>query len=233
MMLKNEKGFGSKQADSYPSSNITCTGHADQVINGDVLKDATSLSIGLTGIADGVRFFNGVPALGAAVVFAKGGQRIQPMLVYIDGAEVGQGVNIDLYNPNSIATVEILKYASASIYGMEGGGGVMLITTRRSIGKEEVVSNEMSPGIFSIEPKGFYKAREFYAPRYDAGQPANNAPDQRSSTIFWKPDVTTDTSGNASFNFFNADGAGTYRVEVQGIDSNGNLGMQVFRYKVQ
>ncbi len=232
IMLKNDKGFGSKQADSYPSSNINGPGHADQVINGDVLKDAPSLSIGLTGIADGVRFFNGVPALGSAVVFAKGGQRIQPMLVYVDGAEIGRGVNIDLYNPVSIETVEILKYASTSIYGSEGGGGVMVITTRRAIGKEDVVSNEMSPGIFSIEPKGFYKAREFYAPRYDAGQPANNVPDQRS-TIFWKPDVTTDANGNASFNFFNADGAGTYRVEVQGIDSKGNLGTQLFRYKVQ
>jgi len=232
ILLKNDKVTGSKSTDNYRSSNLSGAGHADQVINGDDIKNAPSLSIGLSGRADGVQFFDGVPALGTAVTFARGGQRVVPMLVYVDGAEIGQGVNIDLYSPTTVETVEILKYASTSIYGMQGGNGVMVITTRRGAAKEGVIGKEMSPGIFSIEPKGFYKAREFYAPRYDAGQPANNLPDQRS-TIFWKPDVTTDADGNASFNFFNADGVGTYRVEVQGIDSKGNLGMQVFRYKVQ
>ena len=152
--------------------------------------------------------------------------------VVADGVEVGKGIPLDLYNPGSIETIEILKGANASIYGMEGGSGVIVLTTKQGAERGGTMSKEMSPGIFSIEPKGFYKAREFYSPRYDAGQPANNLPDQRN-TIFWKPDVTTDAEGNASFNFFNADGTGTYRVEVEGIDSKGNLGMQVLRYKVQ
>ncbi len=232
ILFKNDKTIGLKPTDNYRSSNLAGPGHADQVINGEDIKNAPSLSIGLSGRADGVQFYGGVPALGTALTFAKGGQRVEPMLVYVDGAEIGRNVNIDIYSPTSIETVEILKYASTTIYGMQGGNGVMVITTRRSAEKGGVTFKEMSPGIFSIEPKGFYKAREFYAPRYDAGQPANNLPDQRS-TIFWKPDVITDADGNASFNFFNADGVGTYRVEVEGIDSKGNLGMQVFRYKVQ
>ena len=81
------------------------------------------------------------------------------------------------------------------------------------------------------EPKGFFKALEFYSPVYNA-QTAVNRPDQRT-TIFWKPDVITDAFGNSTFNFFNADGKGTYRVEVQGMDSKGNLGLQVLRYKVE
>ena len=108
----------------------------------------------------------------------------------------------------------------------------MVITTRQGGLETEVVSKEMSPGFFSIEPKGFYKAREFYAPQYGVNQPGNSLPDQRT-TIFWKPDVATDADGNATFNFFNSDGTGNYRVEVEGIDSKGNLGMQVYHYKVQ
>jgi hypothetical protein len=43
----------------------------------------------------------------------------------------------------------------------------------------------------------------------------------------------THNEGKASFGFFNADGKGTYRVVVEGIDSDGNLGRQVYRYKVE
>jgi len=235
LLLKDDKVISPKSGDDYRSSNIGGPGHADQVIKGDDIKNSSSLSTGLSGIAHGVVFNGGVPALqtGATVSGAMGGSEgMEPMLVVVDGVTVGQGVPLDLYSPSMIETVEILKGANASIYGMQGGQGVIVLTTRQGAERDETVSKEMSPGIFSIEPKGFYKAREFYAPRYDAGQPANNLPDQRN-TIFWKPDVTTDADGNASFNFFNADGTGTYRVEVEGIDSKGNLGMQVFRYKVQ
>ncbi len=235
LLLKDDKIISQKSSDNYRSSNLAGPGHADQVIKGDDIKNASSLSVGLSGIAHGVVFSGGVAALqtGATISGTMGGSEgVEPMLVVVDGVEVGHGVPVDLYSPSLIETVEILKGANASIYGMEGGQGVIVLTTRQGGERDATVSKEMSPGIFSIAPKGFYKAREFYSPRYDAGQPANNLPDQRN-TIFWKPDVTTDAEGNASVNFFNADGTGTYRVEVEGIDSKGNLGVQVFRYKVQ
>jgi TonB-dependent SusC/RagA subfamily outer membrane receptor len=159
------------------------------------------------------------------------GQSIEPMLVIIDGVHMGAGADINIINPNSVEAVEVLKGANATIYGIEGGQGVLVITSKEGGATDEVVSKQMSPGIFSIEPKGLFKAREFYSPVYTT-QNAGNQADQRT-TIFWKPDVITDSGGNASFNFSNADGKGTYRVEVQGTDTNGNLGMQVFRYKVQ
>lgn len=34
-------------------------------------------------------------------------------------------------------------------------------------------------------------------------------------------------------NFFNAGSKGTYRVVIEGIDGDGNLGRQVYRYKVE
>jgi len=149
----------------------------------------------------------------------------------VDGSTISNAApGVDIISPLDVESVEILKGPNASLYGVRGSNGVLVINTRQ-IGASISVSKEMSPGIFSITPKGFYKAREFYSPVYGAGQAANDSPDLRT-TIFWKPDVTTDASGNASFNYFNADGAGTYRVEIEGIDSKGNLGRQVFRYKV-
>jgi len=45
--------------------------------------------------------------------------------------------------------------------------------------------------------------------------------------------VITDKDGKASFNYFNVDGKGTYRIIVEGIDEDGNLGRQVYRYEVK
>ena len=52
-------------------------------------------------------------------------------------------------------------------------------------------------------------------------------------TIYWNPNVVTDASGKATFEYFNADTRGTYRVVVEGIDIDGNLGRQVYHYKVE
>ncbi len=232
LLIKEGNTINSVAGDNYRSSSLGGSGHANQVIKSDKLQNSPSLSLALTGIAHGVQFLGGVPSLKTGMTISQGNETLIPMLIVVDGVEIGRGASIDEYNPNSVETVEILDGANAAIYGLEGGEGVMVITTKMTSEKADAVSKEMAPGIFSVEPKGFYKALEFYSPRYDAAQPANNQPDQRI-TVFWKPDVTTDADGNASFNFFNADGTGTYRVEVEGIDSKGNLGRQVFRYKVQ
>jgi TonB-dependent SusC/RagA subfamily outer membrane receptor len=49
-------------------------------------------------------------------------------LFIVDGVEVG---DIDFVSPNDVATVEVLKDASASIYGNRGACGVIIITTKR------------------------------------------------------------------------------------------------------
>jgi hypothetical protein len=80
--------------------------------------------------------------------------------------------------------------------------------------------------------KGFYKARTFYSPKYTAANVNANIPDYRT-TIFWEPNIVTSATGEASFSYFNADTRGIYRVTIEGIDANGNLGRQVYRYKVE
>lgn len=49
-------------------------------------------------------------------------------LFIVDGVEV---TDIDFINPNDVLSVEVLKDASASIYGNRGANGVIIITTRR------------------------------------------------------------------------------------------------------
>lgn len=49
-------------------------------------------------------------------------------LFIVDGVEVN---DIDHINPSDVARVEVLKDASASIYGNRGACGVIIITTKR------------------------------------------------------------------------------------------------------
>ena len=51
-------------------------------------------------------------------------------LFVVDGMEV---MDIDYLNPRDVKSVEVLKDASASIYGTRGACGVVLITTRREV----------------------------------------------------------------------------------------------------
>ena len=116
------------------------------------------------------------------------------------------------------------------MYGVGGGHGVLVITTKQGGGLNP--KDIASVGVLPITKTGFYKAREFYSPKYDNTTLSNRQRDFRS-TIFWKPEIVTDKDGNASFDFYNADGAGTYKVVVEGIDNDGNIGRQVYRYKVE
>ena len=54
-------------------------------------------------------------------------------LYIMNGTQVHPGADgsIEGLNPNEIETVKVLKGADAGIYGIEGGNGVIVITTRR------------------------------------------------------------------------------------------------------
>lgn len=201
----------------YHSSNIMGPGHADQVLHEeDIGYTGGMLSDRLNGKLRGINIINGTPFL-----FSR------PMAIFLDYNQIK---SLDAVNPNDIETVEVLKMGTASVYGISGGYGVIVLTSKS--GKATQLNDIASIGVLPIAVQGFYKAREFYAPKYDAPAPQNNRADLRS-TIYWQPELTTDKDGNASFEFYNADGTGNYRVVVEGIDSKGNIGRQVYRYRVE
>lgn len=224
-LLKEVKIKGVKENNNYPSSNLGGPGHADQVWRKSDIHGGGTLTSQLNGVLRGVTFVGGTsPYLTLSLM--SGAKKAAPMLIVVDGAI---GANYTSLNLSDVETVEVLSGANASIYGGLGGGGVLVITTRHGTNLE--AKDIQSVGVLSITVQGFYKAREFYSPKYDASMPINH-PDLRS-TIYWAPEVVTDKDGNASIDFYNADGKGTYKVVVEGIDEKGNIGRQVYRYKVE
>lgn len=203
------------------SQNLNGGGNADQVIKSDQLSTCVTLDQCLNGRIMGVIFRGGIP-------YSTRSQNT-PMLINVDGMDMDPDYLADI-SPNDVESVEVLRTgAYTAIYGSKGGGGVLLITTKRGGSDNNYV--RYSPGILTYAPKGYYKAREFYSPQYDDPKTKAQMADLRT-TVYWKPNLITDKDGNTSFQFFNADSKGTYRVIIEGIDNEGNLGRQVYRYKV-
>lgn len=205
--LKEVKIRSVKRNDNYRSSNYGGAGHADQVIHREELE-----KLG--------------PDLGSVLSQKFHGLAKKAGMFIIDGLEVD---NFSSVNINDVETVEALYGANATIYGMrvKNGNAVWVITTRQGEGKK--AKDIPSKGILPITVDGFYKAREFYAPKYESK--IINQPDLRS-TIYWNPELLTDKDGNSTFSFYNSDGTGTYRLLIEGIDNKGNIGRQIYNYTV-
>jgi len=243
------------------SSNLHGGGQANQVIMGKELSECTRLSDCLRGLLHGITVypggkivylgrgrtqFNYIP--GDATATIVNGQVVQPkqqsndhtmsedddkvptqpMAVFLDGTQINARM-INYINANDIAFIEVLTSAAyTSIYGHDGAGGVILITSKRGNFMNEKLNEKKAPGIVSYMFNGYYKERTFYTPKY---KPAI-LPDYEKPEIYWKPDIFTDTAGNANLEFTNK-GKGQYRVTIEGIDADGHLGRKVLTYKVQ
>lgn len=204
------------------SANLNGAGNADAVINADQLSTCFSLSQCLQGRIAGLIITNG-----KAFLMRNSGRGA--MTIYLDGVNVGDDF-LDNINPTEVETIEILKSANyLAMYGSNGGNGVILITTKR--GGSYATNSNYTPGIVTYNPRGYYISREFYSPKYDTPE-ASQSPDLRS-TVYWNPALITNPAGKASFEFFNTDEPGTYRVVLEGMDVAGNLARTVYTYEVK
>ncbi|ALW83975.1 hypothetical protein AUC43_01990 [Hymenobacter sedentarius] len=133
----------------------------------------------------------------------------------------GQKVDIDFISSlqsSDIESVEVFKGIEAAIFG--GSGGAIAIYTKRANPKYKGGDSAPSPGIATVKVPGFYQAREFYQPRYNALL-TNPPADPRTSTLYWNPIVRTNARGEAELHFFTADGSGTFQAVAEGLSLGG------------
>ena len=62
--------------------------------------------------------------------------------------------------------------------------------------------------------QGIYMAREFYKPDYE--NEIVQTPDNRT-TIYWDPEVQTDSTGTAMVSFYNSDLNGKALIRISGV----------------
>ncbi len=177
------------------------------------------------------------------------GASMQPILTYnttirypnLNPLIMLDGLPINIYELRALPAYRVKKaevYKGTQEYLKAGRkpdeamrGGVLEFTTRT---EEEILEYFRMIGDKDVKslPGGFYKSRDFFAPRYGGDIPDNPVPDKRM-LIHWAPMVTTNAEGKAQLSFFNADLATTIDIEVQGLSLKGQVGVGKHSYQVK
>ena len=127
-----------------------------------------------------------------------------------------------------IERIEILKDANAAIYGgFNVMGGVIAIFTRK--GKSENIPNKNRV----CKWIGYSQTKEFYAPDSmpDEGYFANT---KDQNTIYWNPNLDTDSDGNATVTFYtNNLKHEDYLIHCEGRTINGKIGVFTSPYYIK
>ena len=144
-------------------------------------------------------------------------------LILIDGTPSNMGT-FRAISPEDVERIEVLKGASASIYGSRAANGVIAVYTKHS--------EFMKKGVLDFVMLGYYKPREFYSPKYSSPTASGTTPDMRP-TVYWNPGIITDSTGKVRVSFYTSDAKNRFRVMIQGLSENGLAGVTETGYKVE
>jgi hypothetical protein len=206
------------------SDNLNGAGQANQVIMGNKLVGCPDIATCLTSLLrGGVRFVygpGGTPIIYSThtAIALSGGTK--PMSVLLDGVIMDQSV-LKSVSPTDIYSIEVLEsHTYTAIYGSAAYGGLLVITTKR--GDEDSRLMSMKPGLTIYQFGGYRKERQFYSPQYYAINSVEKL--ENSKTIYWNPNALSNAVGKTLFDYFDSGNKRNYRVIVEGIDANGNIG---------
>lgn len=149
-------------------------------------------------------------------------------LIIVDGSEV----NLDYLqhmDASEILYVDVLRGIEASIYGLRGYPGVIVIATKSRLSKGNVQNND--PEYSETIIPGFYRKREFFSPDYSFEKSDHKRLDYRT-TLFWKPDIKIEDSDQSPIRFYAGDTTGTFLVKVEGITRDGRLAIGQYTFEV-
>jgi len=117
-----------------------------------------------------------------------------------------------------IKRVEMLPMPSSLVFGQQGMGGALLITTDW---EGEATGMPTPPYMAKVSPLGYKSAVEFYAPKYETDTQRNSSTSDLRTTIYWKPDLQL-TKNEEYIEFYTTDIYNTsYSLVLEGISSDG------------
>jgi hypothetical protein len=147
-------------------------------------------------------------------------QKITDPLIVMDGVPMPENsIALDQMDPADIDFIEVLRGAEASIYGINGGAGVISINTRHG----PDYTNYGNSNLHLIKPVTYHVSPNFVMPDYSNDLIKNSSNPDPRTTIYWNGNITTDANGEAVINFYTADVAANYTITVIGLTANGEL----------
>lgn len=164
------------------------------------------------------------------------GNRI-PTQVFVKGMPVDASY-LESVDPKTIESIEIFTQDEMGLVNSAYNSNGAIVVNLRKMETQKISYQDLKQLIGSrneltLLPKGYEPVKTFYLPRYTGPRANQPAQIDTRSTIYWNPNIETDKTGNADVEYFNADGRGTYRITVEGLDKDGNIGRVVYRYQVK
>jgi hypothetical protein len=204
----------------------------------EVDYDETKRISQFSSIVAGDQIPKGAHGVTQAVMMLHGFHLKEHPLLIVDGVEItidtgfqsppseenGIMEYLNTLSPDYIDFIEFLRGPEASIYGVEGGNGVISVVTRASLREDK-----RSAPLMRYTPPGYFHAPDFSEPDYSVKEIKRSSEPDRRSTIYWNGNIFTDLNGTASINFFTADAKTTYTVTVTGITSTGDILFKTYK----
>lgn len=122
-------GYGTQRKSELTNAVVQTTGN--ELKKSNELSLSNSLSGRLAGLS--VQQTSAAPGFDDAQILVRGYNtyRNSSALIVIDGVANADPDGLNRLDPHDIATISVLKDASAAIYGAQSAGGVILVTTKR------------------------------------------------------------------------------------------------------
>lgn len=222
-LLKEVQIKSSKLASDVPRQDVRIYGNADYVVKGENIRATvvgTNFLVGLQGKVPGLSVIESVDGGGLPVirVRVRGGTSsvsgATDPLILVDGVPFPDAQSISALDVNQVDRVEVITRAAPQ-FGSRGTNGVIAIYT-----KSGFAAAGSEKDYLAYKVAGYSKPQAFFSPTYDGDSTNSQSLDFRT-TIFWRPDITTDDQGRASVQFYSADLATKYRIVAEGVTESG------------
>lgn len=182
----------------------------------------------------------------------RGAVKMYDYLSYMDPAEI-ESVNFiarpkkydapgfdDFYEPQTDIVQDVDPYESYDLMFQPGAGAIdatnnfmdtltkmasppsyLFITTKSKRG----IYNQKTPGMAELYLQGFSDYKEFYSPKYATNEAKKLTTTDKRKTLFWEPNVITDSTGRTKVSFYTSDSDSPIALFVQGVSVNGLTGV--------
>ena len=148
----------------------------------------------------------------------------EPMFM-LDGAQTGSDVVLRIH-PREVERIEIFRGASAAIFGVRGGSGVIVVYQRRA----------GDPGLQDSKEylmTGYHSPREFYSDMFTLPFADKQAEGQAGTAVYWKPDIISGRGEDNTVLFPLTQNSSKLKIIIEGMGSQGGLAAGVFMVDIQ
>ena len=222
-----------KQVTSREFSALSGLSMADHRVDASRLSGCNVLTMCLNTMLTGIVYDNQTLKYYVSRNY-NAGSRV-PVQFFLNGMPIDEPTLNSIQIPEIEAIEIFLRDELGTVSRTYQNDGVVSIITKKEkkqprMSLAEIESLLPKSNVIDMFPLGYVKERVFYTPKYTTEE-SKNVNDYRT-TVYWNPEVKLDAKGEASLEFYNADGTGKYKVVVEGMDALGNIGRAVYHYNV-